>query len=850
VPEDGAGALVLEIDDIHVKGEHAFWVSHVRGALPGEVRGSFRLDTRAGRLSLSGGALDLALARLQVGPEQPVTGGASIRGEIDIPAFAISETEGLEALRLPHVDAKIDLPVQDLDFLAWVLPGLQAIDLRGEGRLRGRLVMSGGEALRGTDLAVEAHRLAMHLGRYGFSGDGLVEFLVDPEDEAQADLIVRFDQVRAELRPVDGRGAGRPQVLFSGRGLTAQLHAAEADPTTTSTATLPQALASEVFFRFVLSIPSMEVADLAVYDRLFPETWDVALLGGAGRVSGDLEVTEEALSLDLELVSDEADLRLAGYHANTDLLLKLRAELSSAGAGADSAALDLAGTLLRLEEAQLAGVADVGSPASWSAALRVGETDLTLPLSPELTEDGTIRGLVRTLSDQGFGTLLAAADGTASAALTISRLDWIAELLDRPLGLGLGGGGGELDARILLSDGIPAAGSSLHVPPQALSVGFLDHRVEGSGRASVRLEGGRGPARARLAVAFDDARLRRRDEDEPSVADVRMDAEILVTDPFSASVADAELSLAIHSARVTDMSSYNPYLPGHAPVSILGGEASLVGELQVTPDTAAGDLLVTAGGVRLAVADQELSGDLRLELLIRDGSAEDLRFDITGSSLVLDGWRVAGPTASTSDDHWHARLQLDDTQVLWHKPMQLGTKAYVTMKDTRPFVAVLDNLREEHGWIDNLLTVEDLGGEAVLSLDGDAAVLEDAVIAGSGVGVHAKGRFGTAGREAMLLVRWQGLSAAMELKDERRHFDVVDARGRFDAYAPGRTPLPFLRGHPAYVMPASGQGAASGAHAPAPARARGEERPRRAAGASSEARPPAEPANPFLDHSL
>ncbi len=33
--EEEGGSLVLEIADLHLQGEHAFWVSHVRGTLPG-----------------------------------------------------------------------------------------------------------------------------------------------------------------------------------------------------------------------------------------------------------------------------------------------------------------------------------------------------------------------------------------------------------------------------------------------------------------------------------------------------------------------------------------------------------------------------------------------------------------------------------------------------------------------------------------------------------------------------------------------------------------------------------------------------------------------------------------------
>jgi hypothetical protein len=87
---------------------------------------------------------------------------------------------------------------------------------------------------------------------------------VDPADESQADLIVRFDQVRAELAADEVPGTAGPRELFSGQGLTARLHAAETDPATTSTAKRAEELLSEVDLKLALEIPSMQVSDLAV----------------------------------------------------------------------------------------------------------------------------------------------------------------------------------------------------------------------------------------------------------------------------------------------------------------------------------------------------------------------------------------------------------------------------------------------------------------------------------------------------------------------------------------------------------------------------------------------------------
>lgn len=806
--ENTGGTLVLEVDDLHVEGEHAFWVSHIRGSLPGVLRGSFGMDTATGKLSVSGGALDLALASLQVGPDELATGGAAVKGEIEIPPFAISETQGLELFRLPELDAQVDLPVQDLDLLTRLLPQLDILELSGQGRLRGRVILSAGELRRGTDLIIETRELTMHLGAYRFGGDGAIELLVDPQDEARADLTVRFDRVLAELASAGTATTAPPAVLFSGQGLVAELHAAEKDPNTTSDAQAASELLEDVDLSFRLIIPSMQVEDLRVYNRLFPDDWDLRLLGGTGTLSGVLELDSEAMSLEFDLASEEAKLRLADYHATSDLLLQLRATIASRGRGHESATLDMAGTRLRLDDAELvASGQNSRDAATRSVSFQVDQSDLSIPLSAEQADQGAISATLQSLSDQGFGALLAKAQGGVSAVLGVSQIDWIAELVKRPLGLGLGGAG-VLDVDIALRGGLPAVGSSIQLPSRPLSVTLLDHQIDGTGEVSVTLEGASEHPDVRVAIAFDGGKMHRRDEEAPSIGEVRIDTAILVRDLFGGAARDAdsnaELSLAIHSARVLDMSTYNPYLPPQSPVSLLGGEASLVGDLKITPDTATGELLLMAEDVRLAVAEEELAGDLRVDVLIRDGSGEHLRFDISGSSLLLDGLRVTGATTSTTDQDWSTRIQFEDAEVSWEKPMRLAMKADIQIKDTRPFVAVLDNLREKHGWISELLTLEDLGGHLMLKVEGEEAILEDAMISAPEMGIHAKGRAVAGEREAMLLLRWHNLSGALEQYNQDKHFDLTDAYVRFDAYRPGQTPLPFQLRHAAHGNAPSG----------------------------------------------
>ena len=423
----------------------------------------------------------------------------------------------------------------------------------------------------------------------------------------------------------------------------------------------------------------------------------------------------------------------------------------------------------------------------WQAEFKVTGGTLRLPVPARA--GAPIPSVTQRLQKQGFGALLAGTDGRVSAVLKVSRLDWISKLLGRPLDLSITGTG-EIDTEIVLAKGQPA----------------------------------------------------------PSLDGVRLETEILVTDPHAGGY-PADMTLKLHAALIPNLSAYNAYLPANAPLSLLAGEASLLGDLRLRHDKTKRELLLKTDGLRVAMNGEELAGDLRAEVLIRDGSVRDLRFDISDSSLSLNGFKVTGQTAEVKAPDWHARLQLEQTKVEWHQPLHLDLKADVTVKDTRPFLALLDNARGEHGWIDNLLTVENLTGHLRLAIDGNSAVIEDAMIGGPELTLHAKGRSAASTREAMLLVRWHELNGALELHNGQSHFGIGNAHDRFAAYTPGKTPLPFLQR--ATADPAVTTGTAAPVGEPAPAQSpatQPQQPPTKGVSPAGRARPDTPPSL-FLDQS-
>jgi len=136
---------------------------------------------------------------------------------------------------------------------------------------------------------------------------------------------------------------------------------------------------------------------------------------------------------------------------------------------------------------------------------------------------------------------------------------------------------------------------------------------------------------------------------------------------------------------------------------------------------------------------------------------------------------VIGKTASHGQPGWYARFQIQDAELQWQEPLHLDMKAGVTVKDTRPFVAIFDNVQGEHGWIGELATVDDLAGHLELSLDGKRAVVRDAMLGSDRINVGIKGLADASEREAMVYARYGNLTGLVEARGDKRSFSLLDA---------------------------------------------------------------------------
>jgi hypothetical protein len=299
----------------------------------------------------------------------------------------------------------------------------------------------------------------------------------------------------------------------------------------------------------------------------------------------------------------------------------------------------------------------------------------------------------------------------------------------------------------------------------------------------------------RLDVQLAGARLKRRSEEDAVVEQVTLEVSALATDVGLVGAGSvAALDLRIPSARVKDMTVYNQYLPKDSPLQLLGGEADLTADVHLEPESAGGFVKLKTKGLRSRLDDQKVSGELTLEIKLRDGVPSDMDFDISGSSLRLDRVKIVGGQQSFEGPDWSARFDLRKAHVVWKKPMRLEVVAGIRMKDSRPIVAMFANQRGKNRWLDKMLTVEEVRGKAELKVAANRALVPFALVGSDKIDVGAKGLVDGASREGMFYARFRKLHGILKVKGEEKNFDILGARETFDAYVPGETSLKLTGG--------------------------------------------------------
>jgi hypothetical protein len=756
----GKRPWTVSVSDARVSGTHTVWLYQVSGVIEGDLRCDFKYRTRGGPFSLDNGKADVVIDRIVIQGDADALKGFAVNGAIGFAEFVPRQHKGVAALPYLTLDANVSGDVDSLAFLNLYLRHFEGMHLEGRGHVEGRLNFARGTLLAGTRLDVDAPELSLELLDHRASGSGTVQ--LDVRTEAPDTLAVSV-----QFRELIAQRIGEVRPLFAGEGLLVGVRG--------DTNLFPPGGEPPHASYLAVTIPAVTVPDLAVYQHYLPDKLGLRFHGGEGVLHGKGILDRVSLHADLKLDADDADVGIKDYRFKADVDIALLTETPADG----SEGIDVGGSYLRLSNARLAN-GQKGESDTWQTLLAVEEGLLKFHLREAIAESGLLWGV----REQNTRQLLEHTDGELVLTGSVSNLGWLNQLLKNEYRTEITGSG-DLKATLRLQDGWLAAGTQLELLPKDLAVKVLDYLAAGEGSVLLRLDkGGRQPD-ATVDVLLKNAFLKRRQEDKAVIDHVEMQLQAAARDlGFDGPGKDLALHLRIPMAIVRDMSVYNLYLPENSPLRLLGGQADLAADIRLEPQAARGNVTLKTSKLRSRLDEQELSADVTVHINVAGGIPKNMDFDISGSTLVLDNVKVMGNTKTLQESDWNARVSFTRANTVWKKPVHLQAEADIEMKDSTPIVAMLSNQRNKYGWIEKLLTVGSITGEASMEMQQNRIVFPYAFAGSDEIDVGAKGIITEQTRDGVIFARYRKLKGLLKIRDGERNFDVLMPQQKFDTYSP------------------------------------------------------------------
>ena len=757
----------ITLEDIHVGGDLTYWIRQFRGQTGGGISANMDYRSRGGPLALDVYELDLDLGAHYLNGDQELFQQGKVKGSMGFAPFKPRENRGLPMLNFLLLDLDIDIDVNSLKFIKLFMLSVPGVDVGGRGRVNGRLHFEKGLVLDGTDLSVDARDLNLDVMAHRIRGKGDVDLLVGAETNGEMSLAFRY-------RDLEVLHDGDSSPMLVGDDLVFSM-GGDGRP-------VPIPGKVNASRELGLEIDGLNVPDLALFQRYLPEKWPFKLHGGDGTLQGNVRLTPTAFAVDLALGSEAADMGIAQYRFETNLDAALKLDNPDLTAGGTQ----FSGSYIHLSDAYFLREGQRGQKA-WHAALNLNEGEYKLLADEDRRKSGDVINLFHILAQSEAKSLLSNSSGRVEFDATVSSLAWISAFLGRKYHSHFDGHS-RVSGVLQMAGGLPEPGTDVKVESSELAVNILDYVSHGDGTVSLKvLEGGSAPD-WQLDLELIGAELRRRSDEKAYIQDVTLRLAALVEDVTfqKEKKKDFTMNFAIDSARVTDMSVFNHYLPPDAPLEIVGGEAQLGADILLKEDDADGWVRLNSQGIKALVDDQSLVADLGVDIVLVDGKPADMVFDITGSRIVLDNVYVQGEEDSFADNKWSAELDLTRGDTTFTKPLELDLEADLEISDTRPIVAMY---RNQDGWrpefLARMMTLEDITGEGELKMANDRIVIPYAHVLSDNAEAGFKGVISEQTRDGVIFFRYKKFNTLLKIRDGKKNLDLIRVRKKFDEYQAG-----------------------------------------------------------------
>jgi hypothetical protein len=309
-------------------------------------------------------------------------------------------------------------------------------------------------------------------------------------------------------------------------------------------------------------------------------------------------------------------------------------------------------------------------------------------------------------------------------------------------------------------------GTSLEIVNDHADMQIIDRRIIGKSEIRGRVDRVDGEPQSTLTATMREFEVVPLDSDEPFAQgrDATLQA-ISRTPDFCNPFTDVRMVFDMPEGHLLDVTHYNRMIPPGSAFRLVSGTGTLRYHLEGSRAERGlhGEIDMAIKDGAATFKNAGIRGNLGVHALLRQASAKDKYFDISGTRLDL----------SIDEPRWSAVIRLPQAKMSFAEPIASDATIRLSMQDTRPIVVLYDALKGIPDWIQHMMTIENIRGGALLHAEGGQVYVNDLDITGEKL--HALGELtmGNKGRDGLLYIHFHGFSLGIRMYEGGRDLKII-----------------------------------------------------------------------------
>ncbi len=365
-----------------------------------------------------------------------------------------------------------------------------------------------------------------------------------------------------------------------------------------------------------------ELPDVAAVKDYLPPVLPFGLENGKAALDGQIHYRDGVVSsrfmLDGDGITGKVLEETVVGHVDVELVIK--------EADVEARRIDLSGTKLRMQAAAAAGT-ETAEQEPLVTELEIPRARLESSLSWDEIKEYPGRPPF---------------NGVLELKGTVANLGFLNEFLPGDQGIELGGSG-TLTANLQLVENKVGPGSRVEVQSRDLVSRFLGFEATGTGAILGEVQSVDAGQEAKLDVELRDVAVKQKQEDALFLRSesLRLTATTPVPDPGALPTPPSAV-LELKGAEMPDVAVMNRYLPAQRAFNLTSGRGLLEGQLSYGDQTVAGALNLTGDRITTQVFNNNVVGQLGLDLIIQQANLETRQLDLSGTRIEMQALAPEG----------------------------------------------------------------------------------------------------------------------------------------------------------------------------------------------------------------